>query len=81
LNSPHTSFSFIPLPPLFLESFIISHFFIYIHMYPAFSLYSPSYTLSPQLLTFHWYQPHRQDLFHLLVLWFFKRRIMTFFFV
>jgi hypothetical protein len=31
-------------------------------LYIVFALYSPSHTLSPPLLPFHWYQSPRQDL-------------------
>jgi hypothetical protein len=47
LNLPSPSFSFIPSPPHFWNSFNGSHFYIYIHGYTIFAPYSPSYSLFP----------------------------------
>jgi hypothetical protein len=77
LNSPpHHS----PLFPL-LEYFQQVSFFIYIHVYTVFVLYSPSYPfLTSSPLPTGTILP-RQDLWHPPVLKFCKRKKMTFLFV
>jgi hypothetical protein len=57
-----------------LNSFNMSHFSIFIHVYIIFLQYSASFTLSLYPLSSHWYQPPKQDLFYLPVPHFWKKK-------
>jgi hypothetical protein len=71
LNSTPPPFSFIFHS---WNNFNRYHFSIYMHVYTAFGLYSPSHALSPPLLLRIGTSHPRQYLFHATVLWFCKRK-------
>jgi hypothetical protein len=71
LNSPLLPFSFITLYPFSWNSCDRYNFSLCVlHVYGVFAPYSPSYTLFPPPPPLTGTRPHRQNLFHSLVLWF-----------
>jgi hypothetical protein len=73
LNSPPPLFAFIPYySPNLWDNFNMSYFSIFMNEYTLFIIFTDPLTLSVYPPLSLWYQPHRQDLCYLSVLYFWK---------